>query len=252
MLLVVAIFALAGALSTTQASTPKGKALTQASTCSSSLVSTPFCDEMSSLACKQKPSTEVQKQVQGAVIVANSQKTLQTGASINAVSMPQLNSQYAANTTQLDSEKIFSLVNQYRASQGLSSFEKDDKVCELAKTRSQELVGEIANGSIHSGLYNRDLPYWIWENAKVGSNEEGTVAWWLSSPVHHQSIVGDYKYSCVQCTGSYCSELFTSFAPKNIVVETPAPVITTTPSTETPTPAVSLPVGQITTLVGAK
>ncbi len=114
----------------------------------------------------------------------------------------------------LDSDKIFDLVNQYRNSVGLASFERENSVCELASARSSEIISEIASGVLHSGLYNRPLPYWIWENAKYGSNEEGTVAWWIASPIHHKSIVGDYKYSCVKCTGSYCSQLFTSFAPK--------------------------------------
>ncbi|HVZ11452.1 MAG TPA: CAP domain-containing protein [Patescibacteria group bacterium] len=114
----------------------------------------------------------------------------------------------------LDSDKIFNMINAYRTSLGLPAFETNPDVCSLALVRSTEIPGEIQKGTLHMGLYNRPLPYWIWENAKYGSNEEGTVAWWLASPLHHSSIVGDYKYSCVKCTGTYCSELFTSFVPK--------------------------------------
>lgn len=124
------------------------------------------------------------------------------------------NADYAPDNAVLDSGKIFDEVNQYRASIGLSSFEKDNSVCELARVRTLEIPSEIRTGTLHSGLYKRNLPYWVWENAKYGSNEDGTVAWWLASPIHHESIVGNYKYSCVVCTGSYCSELFTSFVPK--------------------------------------
>lgn len=121
---------------------------------------------------------------------------------------------HASDSTILDPNKIFYLVNRFRISAGLAPFEKNDQVCELAQTRSTELAAEILNGTLHLGLYNRNLPYWIWENAKYGSDEQGIVAWWLASPLHHLSIVGDYKYSCIKCVGMYCSELFTSFAPK--------------------------------------
>jgi len=122
--------------------------------------------------------------------------------------------QAASDSANLDSEGIFNSVNQYRISLGLAPFEQETSVCELAQARSSEIIAETQNGTLHMGLYNRGLPYWIWENAKYGSDEEGTVTWWKSSPLHHQSIVGDYKYSCVKCTGSYCAQLFTSFAPK--------------------------------------
>lgn len=121
---------------------------------------------------------------------------------------------YAPNDAVVDSNKIQDLINGFRTSIGLTPFLRDDNVCTLAKTRSTELAGELARGVLHSGLYNRNLPYWIWENAKVGSDEAGTVTWWLNSPIHRASIEGNYKYSCGACTGSYCSQLFTNYEPK--------------------------------------
>jgi uncharacterized protein YkwD len=132
--------------------------------------------------------------------------------------MTALQNEYAPRDAILNQDKIFDLVNQYRASRGLAPFEREDSVCELAQTRSSEIIAEVQNGTLHSGLYNRPLPYWIFENAKYGSNEEGTVAWWLASSVHHRSIISDYKYSCVRCTGSYCTQLFTSFSPKQTAI----------------------------------
>lgn len=153
---------------------------------------------------KPKPKVEVQTN-RALVALANSQTQPQTN---------RINSNYVISTVTLDSEKIFGMVNDYRIKVGLTPFEEENSVCSLAQVRATEISDEISNGSLHSGLYNRPLPYWIWENAKYGSNEEGTVAWWLASRVHRQSIVGDYKFSCVKCAGTYCSQLFTSFAPK--------------------------------------
>lgn len=130
----------------------------------------------------------------------------------------------------LDNNLIFNLINDHRTQMGLPAFQKDDALCTLAKTRSVELHGELFEGKgyLHSGLYNRNLPYWITEDAKWGSNEAGTVKWWLNSPIHRRAIEGNYTYSCGACTGSQCSQLFTSYTPKVI-----APKITPTP---TPTP----------------
>lgn len=153
-----------------------------------------------------KPKAEpiIEHQVNHAVIAQANVHTVQT----------QNPSNYVEPTVTLDSEKIFGMINDYRSKLGLTPFEEENSVCSLALTRSTEIPGEIQNGTLHSGLYNRNLPYWIWENAKYGSDEAGTVAWWLASHIHHASIIGDYKYSCVKCTNSYCSELFTSFVPK--------------------------------------
>jgi uncharacterized protein YkwD len=215
----------AGALKTTNAS----DYFKNANICSSSLVSKATCINNEAGICLTPIPDKPLQQIQAAVVTLNptststdSTNTIPTAENQNNVElspnaqtqMPLLHSAYASNSAILDSDKIFDLVNQYRESQGLTPFERDDKVCELAQVRSTEIPAEIAAKTLHSGLYNRNLPYWIFENAKYGSNEEGTVAWWLASPLHHKSIVADYKFSCVKCTGSYCSELFTSFVPK--------------------------------------
>ena len=127
----------------------------------------------------------------------------------------------------LDDNLIFSFINDHRTQMGLPAFQKDEALCTLAKTRSVELHGELFEGKgyLHSGLYNRNLPYWITEDAKWGSNEAGTVKWWLNSPIHRHAIEGNYIYSCGACTGSQCSQLFTSYTPKvTIPIPTQAPL----------------------------
>lgn len=164
------------------------------------------------------PATKIEppRQIQGKALrvtsPVSSPKPTNPQSEPTQIPTPSINISSASAT--LDADKIFELVNQYRASHNLPPFELNDAVCELAKNRSMELGIEIAKATIHAGLYARNLPYWIWENAKAGSNEEETVAWWLASPIHRQSIVGDYKYSCVKCQGTNCSQLFTSFSPK--------------------------------------
>lgn len=125
-----------------------------------------------------------------------------------------------ADGQNLDTGLIFDLINAHRASIGKAPFQKEEALCSLASARSTELSLEFSNGTLHSGLYNRKLPYWITENAKWGSNESGTVKWWLNSPIHRRAIEGDYTYSCGACQGSKCAQLFTSFTPKGYSVST--------------------------------
>jgi uncharacterized protein YkwD len=116
----------------------------------------------------------------------------------------------------LNSDVIFDMINEHRAQIGKSAFIKDQSLCSLAQIRSTELYGELfeGKGALHSGLYNRNLPYWVTENAKYGSNEAGTVRWWLNSPIHRAAIEGNDIYSCGACNGTVCSQLFTSYTPK--------------------------------------
>lgn len=124
---------------------------------------------------------------------------------------------FPADGPNLDSNLIQDLINAHRASIGKPAFQTEPALCQLAQVRSTELQGELFEGKgyLHSGLYNRNLPYWITENAKYGSNEAGTVRWWLNSPIHRSAIEGDHVYSCGACSGTKCSQLFTSYTPKN-------------------------------------
>lgn len=121
----------------------------------------------------------------------------------------------ATQPQNLNADLILELINAHRAKIGKTAFQKDGALCSLAQTRSTELYDELfVKGGLHSGLYNRNLPYWVTENAKYGSNEAGTVQWWLNSPIHRSAIEGDSVYSCGACQGTQCSQLFTSYTPK--------------------------------------
>lgn len=114
----------------------------------------------------------------------------------------------------LDSNAVFFMINVFREKLGLPKFEKEDRLCEIASERAKEIPNEVATGKIHEGFYARNLPYFAIENAKYGGNEREVVDWWLHSPIHKSTIVGNMKYSCVACTDTSCSEIFSSFEEK--------------------------------------
>lgn len=117
-------------------------------------------------------------------------------------------------TPNSDADALFALVNNYRQSKGLPAFQKDDRVCAVANTRAPEIAGEMANGTLHSGMYGMNLPYWNTENAVAYGDIQTDFNWWLSDYIHKKAIEGDFTYSCAACSGVYCVEEFTSFTPK--------------------------------------
>ncbi len=115
----------------------------------------------------------------------------------------------------LNPEILFVLINNHRKEIGKPAFEKDSRLCSLAVERGPELYDEIfVNHNVHSGLTNRNLPYWITENMASYGSEEQVFNWWMGSTIHRRAIEGDNKYSCGECFGNSCAQLFTSWTPK--------------------------------------
>lgn len=120
----------------------------------------------------------------------------------------------STNVGGLNPDTLFGMVNSYRQAQGLASFQKDDKTCSLAASRAPEVAGEIAAGTMHSGLQSRNLPYWNTENIISMNSEQAAFNWWINDGIHHAAIVGNYTTSCVACSGNACAEEFTSYQSK--------------------------------------
>lgn len=114
----------------------------------------------------------------------------------------------------LNADVLFNMVNDYRKSLNLPAFEKDDKSCNLAASRAPEVGAEIANGNMHQGLRDRNLPYWNTENIITMRTEREAFNWWINDYIHKKAIEGDYKYSCLACSGDSCAEEFTNYQPK--------------------------------------
>jgi uncharacterized protein YkwD len=129
--------------------------------------------------------------------------------------VPASTSVPAASTSGLNADVLFSMVNNHRTSIGLHELQKDEKTCSLATVRASEIAAEMAAGTLHSGMYGRNMPYWNTENAIALGTEEAAFNWWLNEPVHRGAIESkNYTNSCVACSGKYCVQEFTSYQPK--------------------------------------
>jgi len=115
----------------------------------------------------------------------------------------------------MDPEKLFSMANEHRKSIGVSELKKDQKTCDLANERMREIENELANGTLHKGMHDRNLPYWNTENAIAMGPEEVAFNWWINDYIHKKAIENPtYTTSCVACSGVYCVQEFTSYQPK--------------------------------------
>ena len=111
-------------------------------------------------------------------------------------------------------EAMFKMANEHRAKLGKNAFEKDDRLCKIAESRAPQVDGELSNGTLHKGFKALKLPYWATENIAAYKAIEENFKFWISDYIHRIAIEGDHKYSCVECAGSSCSQIFSSFVPK--------------------------------------
>jgi len=115
----------------------------------------------------------------------------------------------------LNPDIILNLINNYRKKISLPPFEKEENLCKIAKDRGPEINNEIfVTGNFHEGIRERNFPYFVTENLIYQDNEQDALNWWLNSPIHKRAIEGNSKYSCGECFGLVCSQLFTSYIPK--------------------------------------
>ena len=117
-------------------------------------------------------------------------------------------------TYSLNPDVLFNIINNYRASIGLPSFQKDQAICDIARQRGPALDHEVETGTVHAGFYALNLPYWATENVKYGGNEQEMFNWWMNSYIHRKAIEGDFTYSCGECYGKSCNQIFTNYQAK--------------------------------------
>ncbi len=112
-------------------------------------------------------------------------------------------------------EKLFAMVNEHRSKLGLPMLEKEERVCQMVASRAPQVYDEVFKGGpMHKGFKALNLPYWATENIAAYDTIEKNFDFWLRDDIHRKAIESAAKYSCVACSGTYCSQIFTSFVPK--------------------------------------
>lgn len=99
----------------------------------------------------------------------------------------------------LDAEKLFNLVNDYRASQGLNKLASSSAMCPFAFKR----LSQIPYDWSHTGFYPEVKSYYTYvdagENLGRGyDDEEIQLKEWINSPSHKKNLdKPSYTHTCI-------------------------------------------------------
>ncbi len=114
----------------------------------------------------------------------------------------------------LNADLLFDMSNAHRAGLGLPAFIKDERLCELARSRAPEIHAEVYGGYMHQGLTDRNISFWITENIVTMATEAQAFDWWSHHGIHKAALESGNTHSCVACHGIACAQEFTSWTPK--------------------------------------
>lgn len=115
----------------------------------------------------------------------------------------------------LDGGRLFNLVNQYRAKNGMSQLQWYLPLCDYARQRSQQISTDFSHEGYLSDaeskvLYQQYCP----ECARTGENlaegfisEEGVLQGWINSPTHKENLDYDWTYACAYFYGNKYVEM---------------------------------------------
>lgn len=116
----------------------------------------------------------------------------------------------------LDSDKLWSLVQSWRQSQGLKPYTEDQKLCPIAQIRAQEIQTDFSHNQFHRRFDNSSFA--ISENlirkyapAYTITDEQDGLRAWLESPSHLDNLKKPYLFSCLRCINNFCAQEFSNF-----------------------------------------
>ena len=109
---------------------------------------------------------------------------------------------------ELDEDKLWYLVQKWRAENDKMLYIKDEQLCDFARIRLEDIKVRWS----HEGFWeiNDSLSYdTLGENlAREFNTEKETLSGWLKSSLHKENLTERYTYSCIVCDGKYCVQEF--------------------------------------------
>lgn len=113
----------------------------------------------------------------------------------------------------LNSEKLLSLVNEWRTGNNLLPFTKSENLCKISNERVAEIKTDFSHDNF---LYNMKKETYckscfLGENiARQYSSEEEVLQDWLNSPTHRENLTGRYSNTCISTDGTHAVQIFGS------------------------------------------
>lgn len=102
---------------------------------------------------------------------------------------------------------LINAVNNYRASQGLSTVKTDINTCNFAKTRAGEIVSSFNHDGFNNRMSGGGLPYpsfsEVVENIAMNSNYKDVVNQWINSSGHAANMRKNTPFVCIESNGIF-------------------------------------------------
>lgn len=115
---------------------------------------------------------------------------------------------------QIDEDKLWTVVNEWKYEEDGYSFSKNANLCEYADIRAKQIKTDWS----HEGV--KDFYPLIYSHGfhNAGENlgrdivrEDYLLNSWLNSPTHRANLEKNYTHSCIRCEDNYCVQLFASY-----------------------------------------
>jgi len=110
-------------------------------------------------------------------------------------------------------------VQNWRTSQNLPQYIKNDELCEVAADRADDGL------DYHKGFMEKynNFKYVMQENDVYGNSGPTPggsslllLQSWLNSPPHHATLLKPWKYSCIKCFHYDCAQVFSNLDKKGV------------------------------------
>lgn len=112
----------------------------------------------------------------------------------------------------LDANILWNKVQGWRESQGLHPYIKDDFLCKFAIIRLEEIKTDWSHNKFSAKRLCGDMDCTVGENlASDMVTETNALISWINSPDHLRELKYDYKYSCIETSGSYAVQIFGNY-----------------------------------------
>lgn len=135
--------------------------------------------------------------------------------SVSSNPAPQVTASPIPVKTELDSEKLWSLIQNWRQSEGLKPYIKDQRLCKLASTRLEQIKIDWSHDQFVPTVrkqFSKKMDYEIGENlASDFRNEKSLLDDWLESPSHLANLKERYTYSCIEIDKWNAVQIFANF-----------------------------------------
>lgn len=117
--------------------------------------------------------------------------------------------------TNLNADKLFSIIQNWRTENKLPDYETNETVCKIAAVRLEEIKTDYSHNQFIPTvkLFLDGTKYYVAENLinQPYQSEQKALDAWLLSPEHHENLESSYKYSCVKTDNSYAVQIFANF-----------------------------------------